>query len=1085
MSDLYGEEYYRCHCGPTPLERTPPWLERAGAIADHIIRSMKPRRVLDAGCAIGLLVESLWDRGVEASGIDISAYAISKVRPDLQKYCREGSIVDPIHERFDLVACIEVLEHLEESDALEAIRNLAGITDTILFSSDPYDFVEPTHINVRPILYWLRAFGQEQFLPDLTYDAGFVAPHAMLFRKSAEGKAEREDVLQAYTELIRNKVIVANTTRRCSELVGTIESLTSSRNTVERDLDQRRGAMQELRSSTRDELQQLRGEFQEVSDNLRRLTEHGEKQEADLDALREGVKRRGAELATLATHLAEERSKLGALIERFTKHAAEQPDVTGLERRYKRLTDELTERADGMQARVYSHAEQLSGLERQLKGIYESRIWRSLTAGGRVVLAASRPFQKHAEEPLEPRLSPPPEDSSEAFHTCFDEPFHGSAISRQPMNLIHGWAIAESGVRTFELLLDGKFKVPVEYGRRRPDVLAAYPACANADNSGFTATLDTSSLADGPHSLLLSVHSNRGNVLTTWQDFTVDSQSPYEIWVTRNTPTAAALEHTKAAAGELPYRPLISVVTPLYRTPLNFLDACIQSVLEQIYDNWQLCLVDDGSADPALVKRVEEFQRRDPRLTFRALPENLGISRATNECLALATGEFVAFLDHDDTLSNTALYEVAKRVNLERDLDVLYSDEDKITTEGQHYDYFFKPDWSPELFFSTNYICHFLVVRRRLIEQVGGLRPGYEGSQDYDLMLRVVELTDRIRRIPKVLYHWRSHPQSTASVTAQKPAASRAGYQALVDHIARIGEDATVLELSPGRYRVQYRVSGTSEIRIVIPTGGNRLLPEAVRSVLQKSTHRNYRIVVVDNTRDGSAPRLLGDMLPNDRVTVIDCAGQPFNFSALCNFGALGFGGDYLLFLNDDTSIISPDWLQALVEHTQHKSVGAAGGLLLFPDFRIQHAGVLLGVYGVGGHAFRLLDSRQHHYFMFPELVRNCSAVTGACLMTRRDAFAEVAGFDEKNLPTCFQDVDYCLKLLERGYRIVYTPHARLLHYESATKSSVAEAREIEYMRHRWRRYLSDDPYYNPNLSRRREDYGLNFQQTPEDTVVP
>lgn len=1077
MSDLYDEEYYRCHCGPMPLDRTLPWLERTGAIADHIIRSLKPRRVLDAGCAIGLLVESLWDRGVEACGIDISPYAASRVRPDLQKYCSVGSISDPLTGHFDLVTCIEVLEHLEETDALKAIENLAGATETILFSSDPYDFVEPTHINVRPLLYWLRAFAAVQFHPDLTYDAGFVAPHAMLFRKSAEATAEREDVLQAYTELIRHKIIVANTSRQCAELTRTVETLTASRNTLQSELEQRSGALEELRFCVGGELQTLRADLREVGENLRHVTEYCARQEAESAALREKAARQDAELAGLTKQFAEQGANFTILMDQFAKHDAGRPNLADLEGRYKTRMAGLTAALDRALSGTRTHTQQLTVIDRRIQAIYESRIWRTLTAGGRMLLAAAHPFEKRLD-PLQ-ALAPatPEKDAPETFHTCFDEPFNGSAVSRQTQNLIHGWAIAESGVWALELLLDGTISIPAEYGRRRPDVLAAFPAYAQADTSGFTATLDTSSLADGPHSLLLKLHTNHGNVLTARQDFTLNSQSPYEIWIARNTPSAAALEKMREDARTLAYRPLISIVTPLYRTPLKFLDACIQSVFDQIYQNWQLCIVDDGSADPALTRRAEEFQRRDPRVTFRALPTNCGISGTTNECLALAAGEFVAFLDHDDALSTTALYEAAKRLNLEPEIDVLYSDEDKITTDDRHYDYFFKPEWSPELFLSTNYICHFLVVRRRLIEQVGGLRSGFEGSQDYDLMLRVVEQTSRIRRIPKVLYHWRSHPQSTASATDQKPTASRAGHKALAEHLERLRQDAAVVELGPGRYRVQYRLSGNPEVRIVIPTGGNRLLKDAVRSALEKSTYRNYSIVVVDNTRDGGVPHLLADELQrSDRIAVLDRVGQPFNFSALCNSGARGFMGDYLLFLNDDTTVVSPDWLEALLEHAQHASVGAVGGLLLFPDLRIQHAGVLLGVYGIGGHAFRLLDSRQHHYFMFPELTRNCSAVTGACLMTRRQSFEEVGGFDEQNLPTCFQDVDYCLKLVEKGYRIVYTPHARLLHHESATKRSVAEGNEIEYMRNRWRRCISDDPYYNPNLSRRREDYSLNFE---------
>jgi GT2 family glycosyltransferase/2-polyprenyl-3-methyl-5-hydroxy-6-metoxy-1,4-benzoquinol methylase len=1058
VSDLYGEAYYRYHCGPVPLERNAVWLGRSGAIADHIVRSLKPRRVLDAGCAMGLLVESLWDKGVEASGIDISSFAISRVRPDLQKQCTVGSITAPFTGHFDLIVCIEVLEHLDEKDGLKAIENMAAATETILFSSDPYDFVEPTHVNVRPILYWLQAFAAARFYPDLTYDASFVASHAMLLRKSAE-KPEREDVLQAYTELIRHKIIVANTAHQCAELNKKVDDLTGERNTLQTELQRRSGPIEEFRASVDTELQTLRHELRQMADTVRRLTEYRAAQETEAAAVTEKPAQQEAQIAGLV------------------QQPAETPNLADLSRHWDRRMAELTAALDRVHAGLYTNTQQHAVLERRIQEIYESPIKRTLRTAKTMLLGTANPLGKSAGPTQALAPATPGEELLETFRISFDDPSDGATLSRQPQIPIYGWAIAESGVWALELNLDGKLRIPVEFGRRRPDVSAAFPEYTDGGTSGFSATLDTSSLADGPHFFLVTIHTVRGNVLCRQQDFTLISQTPYDIWMAQNTLSPADLDKMKEDARTLAYQPLISIVTPLYRTPLNYLDACIQSVFDQIYKNWQLCLVDDGSADPDLTRRAEEFQRHDPRVKFRSLPINSGISAATNECLALATGEFVAFLDHDDTLSNTALYEVVKRLNSEPGIDVLYSDEDKITTDNHHFNYFFKPDWSPELFLSCNYICHFLVVRRNLIEKVGGLRRGFEGSQDYDLMLRVVEHTSRIRRIPKILYHWRSHPQSTASATEQKPMASQAGQKALAEHFDRIGENVTVIEMNPGRYRVQYRLPGNPEIRIVIPTGGNRLLKDAVRSVLEKSTYRNYSIVVVDNSSDGSVPLLLAEELQqSDRITVLDRQGQPFNFSALCNSGVGDFKGDYLLFLNDDTTVISPDWLEALLEHAQHPTVGAVGGLLLFPDLKIQHAGVLLGIYGIGGHAFRLLDSREHHYFMFPEMTRNCSAVTGACLMTRRQSFEEVGGFDEQNLPTCFQDVDYCLKLIEKGYRIVYTPYATLLHHESATKNSIAEGYEIEYMRKRWSRSIADDPYYNPNLSRRREDYSLNFE---------
>ena len=1004
---------------------------------------------------MGLLVESLWYKGVEASGIDLSPFAISRVRPVFQTRCKVGSISAPVKGHFDLVTCIEVLEHLDEEEGLRAIQNLAGITETILFSSDPYDFVEPTHVNVRPIMYWLDAFAAVQFYPDVTYDATFVATHAVLFRKSAATSYGREEVLQAYTELVRHKIIVANMGAASAQLSKQVADLTAERNTLQSELQQKIGPVEELRSSVEKDLQSLREDLRRTGDVLRRLTED-----------RAG---HATQPAALKDNSAQQQTQIADLMQQL----AEASNLAGLMRYSDRRLAELTAALDRVHAGLYAHAQQHAVIDRQIQESYASPMRHTLKAGKRLFLGERR------AEPVK-ELAAPEEETRETYRISFDDPADNSTLSREPQIPIQGWAIAGSGVWTLELFLDGTVRIPVEFGRRRPDVMAAFPAFSDAGTSGFSATLDTSSLADGPHFILVHIHTNRGNVLSKKQEFALISQSPYEIWIAQNTPSPAALEEMRADALTLTYQPLISIVTPLYRTPLNYLDACIHSVFDQVYKNWQLCLVDDGSADPALTRRAEEFQRHDPRVKFHALPANGGISAATNECLAIATGEFVAFLDHDDTLSNTALYEVVKRLNAEPEIDVLYSDEDKITTDDERFSYFFKPDWSPELFLSCNYICHFLVVRRRLIEQVGGLRVGFEGSQDYDLMLRVVEHTDKIRRIPKILYHWRSHPQSTASATEQKPTASLAGYKALAEHLERIGEDATVIEICPGRYRIQYRLAGSPEIRIVIPTGGNPLLKDAVRSVLEKSTYPNYSIVVVDNSPNGAVPQLLAEELhQSKRITVLDRQGEPFNFSALCNAGVRGFTGDYLLFLNDDTTIVSPDWMEALLEHAQHTSVGAVGGLLLFPDLRIQHAGVLLGIYGVGGHAFRLLDSREHHYFMFPEMTRNCSAVTGACLMTRRQSFEEVGGFDEQNLPTCFQDVDYCLKLEEKGYRIIYTPYAKLLHHESATKSSIAEGYEIEYMHKRWSRLIADDPYYNPNLSRRREDYSLNFEGPP------
>jgi GT2 family glycosyltransferase len=497
----------------------------------------------------------------------------------------------------------------------------------------------------------------------------------------------------------------------------------------------------------------------------------------------------------------------------------------------------------------------------------------------------------------------------------------------------------------------------------------------------------------------------------------------------------------------------------------------------QAYARWELVLVDDCSRDPELTALLQSFADEDRRIKVRTLAANGGIAIATNAALEMCRGEYVAFLDHDDELSADSLYRVVEMLNADPSLDVLYSDEDKIDENGRHTDGFFKPDWSPDLLRSMNYVCHFLVVRRSLLQTVGGLRLGFDGSQDYDLILRLCEQSQKIRRVPHILYHWRMHEQSTASGVDRKPAASDAGRQALEQHLSRNGVLGTVEEIGPCRYRVRYNIEGYPEVSIVIPTGGSETLTAALRSILKVTTYKNYSIVIVDNSSGRTVEKRVREFQGEAHtVKLLDCRYIPFNFSFLCNRGAEATRAPFLLFVNDDTSVISPDWIEAMLEHAQREEIGAVGAQLLFPNDTLQHVGVVTGLVGVAGHPFRgSPDALQ--YFGLSHVIRNCSAVTGACLMVRRNVFEAVSRFDEVNLPTCFQDVDLCLKMLERGYRVVYTPFARLYHYESYSKKAVAHAPEITYMDERWSKAIADDPYYNPNLTRRADDYSLSYDR--------
>ncbi|MFZ0590335.1 MAG: glycosyltransferase family 2 protein [Bryobacteraceae bacterium] len=679
------------------------------------------------------------------------------------------------------------------------------------------------------------------------------------------------------------------------------------------------------------------------------------------------------------------------------------------------------------------------------------------------------------------------DETLDGLQLNLDEPAQKSVLFRDSILCARGWAVARSGIETVEISLDGAHPKTATYGILREELEAIYPEFAEASRSGFLVALSSSQLDPGTHTLRAFATSKAGARAQVEVTFEVDPRMEYEVWASLNAPTQDQLLAMVDRYEELAYRPKISIVTPVYRTPEDYLRGCVSSVKRQAYPNWELVLVDDGSDDRRLTGLLESFAAGDRRIRVSALADNRGIANASNAGLALCQGEYVGFLDHDDELSPDALYRVAKALNADSSLDVLYSDEDKISETGSYQNVFFKPDWSPDLLLSLNYVCHFLVARRALLERVGGFRPGFEGSQDYDLILRLSEHTQKIHRISRVLYHWRVHPQSTASGVSVKPAASDAGRRALKQHLERRGIPAEVSETNPCRYRVKYALLDKPEVAIVIPTGGSATLVPAIESIFNTTTYRNYKIVVADNSKSGTVEENVRNLQAHGKpVQILDYRDLSFNFSYLCNQAAQSADAPYLLFLNDDTSIITPDWIEAMLEHAQRKEVGAVGAQLLFPNNTLQHGGVVVGLMGWAGHAFRGLPPEMH-YFGLSQFIRNCSAVTGACLLTRRNVFEMVNGFDEQNLPTCFQDVDLCLKMIEQGYRIVYTPFARLYHYESYSKKAITHLSRIAYMRERWFSFIDDDPFYNPNLTRRSEDYRLNydhlFQQSGKASI--
>ena len=545
----------------------------------------------------------------------------------------------------------------------------------------------------------------------------------------------------------------------------------------------------------------------------------------------------------------------------------------------------------------------------------------------------------------------------------------------------------------------------------------------------------------------------------------------YQRWIELNEPGPEDLAKMRESATAFAYRPFISIVTPVYNTEPGELRACIESVRNQVYPNWELCLWDDASASEKVRKVLREYESLGERIKVRYSDTNQGISLASNGALSMSGGEFIGLLDHDDELSPNALYEVVQVLQGQRDANVIYSDEDKLEPAGRRSDPYFKPDWSPELLRSNMYTCHFSVYRKSLVDQLGGFRQGFEGSQDYDLMLRISERTNRILHVPKVLYHWRKTAGSAAGSTSAKNYAYIAGRRALAEHAERRGTSAEVVAGRwPGFYRLKYRVN-PERVSVIIPSRDKlNVLRKCIESIEAKTNYPDYEALIVDN--NSSEPETKA-YLARLKHKVLDFQ-EPFNFSRIINYAAKCAAGRYLLFLNNDTEVISPDWIQSLVELGQQPEIGVAGAKLLYPDGTIQHIGVTLGLGGAAGHPLTGFSADSPHYFGLTGVIRNCSAVTAACMLVRREVFDEVGGFDE-DMPVAFNDVDFCMRVLRAGYRIVVTPYALLHHHESASRGYELDPGDIAFMKKRWGAALLNDPYYNPNLTLQTGDYGLRF----------
>ena len=562
----------------------------------------------------------------------------------------------------------------------------------------------------------------------------------------------------------------------------------------------------------------------------------------------------------------------------------------------------------------------------------------------------------------------------------------------------------------------------------------------------------------------------------------------YPAYVRNNRLRASDMRRMRAEAYGFALQPLISVVLPVYNPERRWLEEAMDSVLSQIYPRWELCICDDSSTEEHVREVLSCYERLDDRIKFKRLEKNAGISASSNAALSLAEGEFVVLLDHDDELAPDALFEVVRHLQDHPDTDLIYTDEDKKDEAGNRRGPHFKPDWSPDLLLSHNYIGHLCVFRRMLLEEVGGFREGFEGSQDYDLLLRFTERTQRIHHIPKILYHWKVVEGSVTTGSESKPYTQERSRKAISEALERRGLKGSVEDgFAPNLFRVELQVENTPKVSIVIPTRDNlALLKSCVESIERLTTYPNYEILIVDN--DSTDPKTV-QYLASTPHRVLEFR-EPFNHSRINNAGVSRSEGEYVLLLNDDTEVISAGWLEAMLEHAQRPEVGAVGAKLVYPDGRIQHAGVLTGVGGAWGpgvatHSHQFYPSTAPGYLRSIAVITNYSAVTAACMLLRKSVFEEIGGFDEENLRVSFNDVDLCLRIRAQGYRIVYTPYTELLHHESVSRGYKGDPAEILYMRTRWGEVLDKDPYLNPNFSKGSGDFNLRADMLRPRVLLP
>lgn len=564
----------------------------------------------------------------------------------------------------------------------------------------------------------------------------------------------------------------------------------------------------------------------------------------------------------------------------------------------------------------------------------------------------------------------------------------------------------------------------------------------------------------------------RNRIFTSSKQIKFDKQENenYKIWIKNNEPDDKEIEEQRNYKFE--YEPKISIIVPMYNTKEKYLKELIDSIINQTYKNWELCLSDGSDEKKDYVERLVNV---DERIKYKFLNANKGISENSNEALKLATGDYIALLDHDDILPAFSLFEVVKTINTDKEAEFIYTDEDKLLEEkenrmGPH----FKQDYAPDTFMSYNYICHFSIFKKNLMERIGGFRKEFDGSQDYDIIFRATEQANRIIHIPKILYHWRINENSVALSAEAKPYAYEAAKKAIKAHLNRIGLNANVEDTRIiGLYKVNYEIVGTPKVSIIILNKDHKKdLKRCIDSILEKTTYENYEIIIVENnSKTKEIFKYYKELEKNEKIKIVEYKEQGFNYSRLNNFGVKNATGDYIVLLNNDTEIITKDWIETMVGNCQRKDVGIVGAKLLYENDTVQHVGVVLGLTGVAGHVNLGIGADEIGYMGRNIITQNYSAVTGAMLMISKEDYERIGGLDEE-FPVAYNDVDLCLKIRKLGKVVVMNPFVEAYHYESKTRGyEITEEKkrrleeDTKRLKNKWKDvFEKEDPYFNINF---------------------